>query len=124
MAKSKKFDEWMADYLKFRSKAAVLLSKPISSEVGQLQKESQDLEPLAWEAEEHRAFAESHYYQAKSEGAEQLAKEGWPKSSVYEAAKAKSFRQIWARENTAGLCKVITSRSMKVAQHLKLLDGR
>lgn len=119
----KTFDEWLPSYLEFRARAAILLKKSVSSETSELQRESQELEPMRWEAEEARAFAESFYYQAKATGAEQLIAGGWPRSSAFEAAKAKSHRQLWARENTKGLCKVIDSRSMKVAQHLKLLDS-
>ena len=118
------FEEWMGDYLKFRERAGKMLSQNIPSEPGQLQQQSQELEPLRWEAEEHRAFAESYYYRAKAETADKLVQGGYPRSSAYEAAKAKSHRQLWARENTKGLCKVIDSRGMKIAQHLKLMDGR
>jgi hypothetical protein len=124
MSAPKTFDEWLADYLVFKARAAKIVGQPISSEPAVLQYESQVLEPLRWEAEEHRASAVSRYYAAKMVNAEKLTAAGWPKSSVFEAAKCQANRQLWARMNTEGLCKVIESRAFKIAQHLKLLDGK
>lgn len=121
MAGPKAFKDWLPGYLDFRSRAARVLSQRLPSDIGALQAESQDLEPLKWEAEEARAMAETYYYAAKAKEAERLAGMGFSKSVAWEAAKANCHRELWARVNTQGLCKTIDSRSMKVAQHLKLL---
>lgn len=117
----KTFNAWLEGYLAFRKKAGVTLGQRLSSEQGELMRDSQDLEPLRWEAEEHRAMAEGYYYEAKERNMTELLRAGWSKSPALEAAKAKSHRELWARENTAGICKAIESRAMKVAQHLKLI---
>lgn len=92
------FEKWLVGYLELRNKASLTLFKRLPNEIAELMRESQDLEPLRWEAEEARAWAES-YLSAK-----------------------RTPRRVWARENTRGLCASIESRGMKIAQHLKLMD--
>lgn len=121
MGTPKTFHDWLPGYLDFRGRAARVLSQNLPADLGALQKESQELEPLRWEAEEARAMAESYYYAAKVREAERLMGLGFSKSVAWEAAKANCHKELWARVSTQGLCKTIDSRSMKVAQHLKLL---
>lgn len=105
-----------------RIKAATILQRPLPSEAGALQVESQELEPIRWQAEQDRASAVAFYYRAKAANIEAL--KDWPRSAVAEVAKARAYRQLWAMEDAEGLARAVDSRAMKVAQHLKLLDGR
>ena len=92
------FDDWLEKYLKTRAKAAKILSKTLSDEVSELVLESQQLEPLRFEAEEARSFAELYAHGVKDK------------------------RRVWALANTKGLCASTESRAFKVSQHLRRLD--
>lgn len=118
------FSTWLATYIEFRTRAATVLKVPLGSEVAVLQRDSQELEPLLWEAEEFRAMAEGYYYKAKVKGTDTLIAGGWARGSAFEVSKARAYKELWARENSRGLCRVIESRAFKCAQHLKLLDGK
>ncbi len=119
----KPFPEWVIKYYDFRQRAMHALSKPVPSEMSQMQNESQHLEPLYAEAQGHRALAFGFYYLAKAVKCEALRQQGRPASSVESEGKALCHKEIWAQEDAIGICKVIESRSMKIAQHLKLLTG-
>jgi hypothetical protein len=109
------FLEWMPGYVEFRQKCHAILSKPLSSEPSELQHESQNLEPLRYEAERMRASAMSHYYAAKIFNIEKLREEGWAMSAVCEVAKAKSNKELWASEDAQGLNEAIKSRQIKIS---------
>jgi len=115
------FSDWLTSYLAFRARAAKLLGQRLPSDLAGLQHESQELEPLRWEAEEAAALAESYYQTAKVAEAERLVAQGFAKGLAWEAAKARCTRELWARLNSVAVVKTVDSRSMKVAQHLKLL---
>ena len=95
----KTFEDWLPGFLALRSRASKTLMQRLPGEITELMRESQDLEPLRYEAEEARAWAESYLSEKKTP------------------------RRVWARENTRGLCASIESRAFKVAQHIKLLTN-
>lgn len=113
--KPTKFDEWRKLYIEFRKNCHVILSKPLSSEPSELMRESQDLEPLRYEAERMRASAMSFYYAAKAKWIDKLKTEGWAVSSLSEVAKAKSNKELWASEDAQGLNEAIKSRQIKIS---------
>lgn len=93
------FEGWLPEFLALRDRAAKILMQRLPSEITELMKESQDLEPLRYEAEEARAWAESYLTEKKTP------------------------RRVWARENTRGLCASIESRAFKVSAHIKMLTN-
>lgn len=117
------FEGWLVEYMAFRGSAAATLGQPVPSEKGQLQLESQRLEPLRWEAERHRALGAGYYYKAKLTHHDKFHKEGWAKTALNDIAKASSYKELLLREDSEGLCRVIDSRAFKVSQHLKLLGA-
>lgn len=117
-----KFEEWLPKYMAFRNEAASTLARPLPSETAQLQHESQILEPMKFEAERHRAKAISFYYQAKVRWMEHYQAQEWPRSALQDVIKASSHKELWAREDAEGLCRVVDSRGFKVSQHLKMLQ--
>lgn len=123
MAAQRTFTEWLSGYRELWSRAAAICRKDIPAELGPLQLESQQLEPIIFESEGARSDAEAYYYEAKRREFDRLLKAGFSKGIALEAAKTYCAQELKLRENTRGLCKALYSRSMKVAQHLKLMDG-
>ena len=123
MAQHVPFDVWLSGYRILWGRAAAICQKNVPAEIGPLQMESQQLEPILFDAEEARSQAEAYYYEAKLKAFEELLSKGFSKGVALEAAKTYCATELKLRENSRGLCKAIFSRSMKVAQHLKLLDG-
>lgn len=119
----KAFDEWLPTYLAFRASCAPMMSARVPNEPVGLQKEAQDLEPAYYVAEDYRADAVAYYYQAKLKHIETMHAEGFAVSSLSELAKAKSYKELWAKESTEGLCNAIRDRKIRVAQLLKLQQG-
>ncbi len=117
------FDKWLLEYMEFRAKCALKLGLNVPSDAAGLQKESQELEPMLWDAERHRAWGVGHYYKAKLTHTDALVHAKWPKSALDGTAKAKAYKELWAREDSEGLCKAISSRGFKISQHLKLLGA-
>lgn len=115
------FAQWMQEYLAFKKKAGKILAQPLPGEQGQLMFESQELEPLRWEAETHRATAIAFYYRAKAFKSMELTAKNRAASAIAPEAKAAAHMELWAREDSEGLCRVISSRAFAVAQHLKLI---
>ena len=115
------FAQWLVDYMAFRKKAAKLLSKSLPSEQAELLYEAQELEPLRWEAENYRAASHAFYYRSKAFKSMELTAKGRAASTIDSQAKASSHMELWAREDSEGLCRVISSRAFAVAQHLKLI---
>lgn len=123
MAQPQSFDAWLSGYRILWGRAAAICQKNLPSEMAKLQQESQEIEPILFDAEEARSQAEAYYYEAKHRAFEDLLKKGFSKGVALEAAKTYCATELKLRENSRGLCKALYSRSMKVAQHLKLLDG-
>lgn len=121
MAQPQSFEVWLSGYRTLWSRAAAICQKNIPSELGALQLESQQLEPILFDAEEARSQAEAFYYEAKAREFDRLLKAGFAKGVALEAAKTYCAQQLKLRENSKGLCKALYSRSMKVAQHLKIM---
>lgn len=99
------FDAWLVRYMAFRKEAATLTDKALPIDLAQLQREAQELEPLYSRAEGFRADAE--FYSRQS----------------VELKEAKRARIVWAVEDSAGRCRVLSSRAMKVAQQVKIQDA-
>lgn len=97
----KPFESWLGEYLEFRSRATKNLRGSVATDMAPLQQEQAQLEPLLWEAEEHRALAEFYMREAVDDKL------------------ARRARRVWALEHSKGLCHVIGSRAMKVAQRIK-----
>lgn len=114
------FDAWLPTYLEFRNACAGLLGTDVPQERGQLQLESSKLEPMLWRSQQFRASAIGHYYRAKLANWENGRAEGHAVSALDGYAKAKANRELWALEDAEGLAKAVESRSIKVAQALKL----
>jgi hypothetical protein len=119
----KTFEQWLSGYRELWSRAAAICQKDLGSEIGPLQLDAQQIEPILFDAEVARADAEAYYYDAKRREFDRLLNLGFSKGVALEAAKTYCATELKLRENTRGLCKALYSRSMKVAQHLKLLDG-
>ena len=98
------FETWISRYLGWRKLAVAMTSLPIPTDPAALSQEQQELEPLYSYAEEFRATAEYHA------------------RAAVEDKRAKRARIAWAQEDTAGRCRVIASRAMKVAQQVKMQE--
>jgi hypothetical protein len=117
------FAQWMDDYVAFRKKAAIILSRSLPSEQAQLLYEAQELEPLRWEAESFRAASHAYYYRSKAFKRMDAIAKSRPPSTIETEIKAASHQELWAREDSEGTCRVISSRAFAVAQHLKLIGN-
>jgi NhaP-type Na+/H+ and K+/H+ antiporter len=100
------FEAWLIKYMAFRQKANAVTDQPIPTDLVLLHQEAQELEALYSKAESFRADAE--FFNRQS----------------IENKQAKRARIVWALEDTAGRCRVIASRAMKVAQQVKIQDGQ
>lgn len=118
------FAEWRAAYMETRKKADVMLSKRLPDDLGELQLEAQELEPLLWEAETHRAEAIRFYYQTKAHRRLALISANRPHSVIDSEVKAQCFAELWAREDAIGLCRVIDKRAMRVDHQIDRLSPR
>lgn len=116
----KDFSEWAVRFAAWLEVVRPILSRRVPGEVALLNDEAQRLEPMRFEAAEFAADAISYYYSAKNLHMDLLMKEGYPKSALDSLGKAASHRELRAKELAERLCEVISSRSFKVAQHLKL----
>lgn len=115
------FEDWAARFQFFRDRSRSLLAIPVASEITELHRESQLLEPMFDEAQEHAAEAVAFYYAAKMREMQKLLAQGWPKSAVDSVGKAAAHRELRERERSERIVEVIKSRSIKVAQALKLI---
>ena len=96
------FETWLAkQYTPWRERSAKMLGSPVPTDIAALQQEQQELEPMYSDAEDFKAMAE--YYAKAEPGITTLGK----------------ARVVWAVADTAGRCRVISSRAFKVAQQLK-----
>lgn len=100
----KPFGDWLTDYMAFRRTAWNACSKPVPNEVPQLRLQNQTLPVLRLEAEGHRACAAAMYKKAQED-------------------KVPSHQELWAKEDTDGLCKAMHQRGIAIAQELKISSG-
>ncbi len=119
--KAQAFAQWLAEYVAFRTRASEILSKSVPGEQGQLMFESQELEPLRWEAESYRAASHAFYYRSKAFKRMEAIAKSRPASTIEGEIKAASHQELWAREDSEGICRVITSRVFAIDRHLKLI---
>lgn len=118
------FLEWRVEYMATRTKADAMLSKQLPDDLGHLMLESQQIEPLLWEAESHRAEAIRFYYQAKAHRRLGLIASNRPHSVIDSEVKAQCYAELWAREDAVGLCRVLDKRAMRVDHHIQRLSPR
>lgn len=117
----KTFEQWLPSFLAFRTSCRTLLGQSLPSEVPQLNREEQELQPMFHSAQDFAADAIAFYYQDKNVKMDNLLEQGFPKSSLDSAAKAQSYKTLWAKEQAERLAEVIDSRSYKVSAALSRL---
>ncbi len=118
------FASFALDFSAWVEEIRPALSRPIPSEAPLLTQEMSDLEPLRFQGAEMAAWAVSYYYEAKHLGMKRLMQDGFPKSSLGEAAKAQSFAELHCRDLAERVYDTIGNRSFKVAQLLKRLEPK
>ena len=98
------FDAWLPVYLSWRGRSIETTGHALPTDLALLHREQQELEPMYSAAESYRADAEFY------------AREAVDTKNKIRA------RIVWALEDSAGRCRVITSRAFKVAQQIKMQD--